>query len=102
MPQEVASRHPVLSCWAHGALLIAHLPHDGGHCPQALLDPQPGSFTNTGSCMLTRTCHGVTGLGAISAAGVRQRIKLQDRFGVKIVKILELSTAAEERAAHRS
>ena len=31
-------------------------------------------------------CHGATGLGAISAAGVRQRIKLQDRFGVKTVR----------------
>lgn len=41
MPQEVAPKHPGRSCRAHRALPLAHLPHDGGHCPRARLGPQP-------------------------------------------------------------
>ena len=69
----VAPKHLVQSCWAHRALPIGHLPRDGGHCPRARLDPQPGALTNTGSRMLTWCKPWSHGAGSdLCCPGVRQ------------------------------
>ena len=69
----VAPKHLVQSCWAHRALPIGHLPRDGGHCPRARLDPQPGALTNTGSRVLTWCKPWSHGAGSdLCCPGVRQ------------------------------